>query len=74
MGRAPVVPWSLVIGNWEDMGKLARGLEVPERLTFVTIFFPVSWFLVIIAEIRLPVLFRGFHVMELNTENFSGLL
>ena len=54
------------------MAKLVRGLKVSEVLKFITTFFPMSWFLVTTTETRLPVLFRGLHLLELSTENFSG--
>ena len=49
------------------VGKLVRGFKVSSVLTFVTIYFLMSWFYAIITKTkRILVLFRRFHLLELT--------
>ena len=53
--------------------RLVRGLKAPEVFKFVTISFPIFWFFAIITETRFLVSFRGRHLLEVKTKNFSRL-
>jgi len=45
-----------------------------EVLNFITIFFPVYWFFLVIAETgRVLVSFRSLYLLELKTKNFGDL-
>lgn len=43
LGRAPVVPWSSIIGNEEEFGKSGCRDRDVGVFKLVVIFFPVSW-------------------------------
>lgn len=66
-------PWFLGVPRLGFRTALER-LTAPGVFKFVTIFLPTSWIFTIMAETRRGyVLFRGLHLLTLNSKDFSGL-
>lgn len=63
------------MGIRRTLQRLVRGLTASEALELVAVFFPVSWFFKIMADIRKVLfLFKGLHLLEMKVKDFSDLL